>query len=155
MKYSLNLEPLCEVEAYLTPPIVVGSGGSGIRVILPVEEGTVQGPGIQGKVKPFGADWALIRQDNCLELDVRILLETHDGALIHTYYKGIIDMTQEQVANFLGGGLPENLVIYTTPRFETGHERYQWLNRLQAVGCGSVAVVNGRIQVSYSMYRLR
>ncbi len=154
MTYPLTLQPLCEVQAYLATPVVIGSASRGIRIIFPVEKGTVRGTAIKGILKPFGADWALIRHDNCLELDVRILIETDDAALIHTYYTGIIDMTEQQVATFLGGGLPNNLLIHVTPRFETSHERYQWLNRIQAVGAGSVEVVDGQMRVSYSWYQL-
>ncbi|MBU3968408.1 MAG: DUF3237 domain-containing protein, partial [Euryarchaeota archaeon] len=39
---------------------------------------------LNGKFRPFGADWGLIRGDNCLELDVRGVIETDNGALIHT-----------------------------------------------------------------------
>ena len=154
MKYELKLKPLCEVEACLALPVPVGRGSWGTRIIFPVEGGTVKGPGIHGKLSAFGSDWGLIRQDNCFELDVRILMETDDGALIHTYYEGIIDMSEEQVDTFLGGAIPEGLNIYVTPRFETSHDKYQWMTRIQAAGLGSVGIVNGRIVVSYSWYAL-
>ncbi len=106
----------------------------GNQISLSDSGGSVKGPKIQGKIRPFGADWCLIRADNCFELDVRILIETDDGAYIHTYYCGIVDMTKEQVDRFRGGELPIGLKVYTTPRFETSHEKYQWLNRIQVVG---------------------
>lgn len=85
-KYEMKLEHLCEVVAYLTPPIPIGPSSWGVRLIFPIVEGTVKGPRLKGKCQPFGADWGLIRGDNCLELDVRLVIETEDGALIHTYY---------------------------------------------------------------------
>lgn len=153
-KYDMKLEPLCEVEAYLAAPVPVGPSSWGTRLILPVEGGAITGPGLQGKIQAFGADWGLIRPDNCLELDVRLLIETHDGALIHTYYNGVIDMTDDQVEEFLGGAIPKDLDIYVTPRFETSYDTYRWLTRIQAVGIGGVEVVDGRILVSYSWYKL-
>lgn len=152
-KYNVKPEFLCEVEAYLNP-VPIGPGSWGTRIIFNVEGGSVKGPEINGKLSAFGADWGIIRQDNCLELDVRILIETDDSVLIHTYYKGIIDMTKEQVDTFLGGAIPENLSIYVTPRFETTHEKYRWMNRIQAIGRGSVGIVDNRIVVSYSWYKL-
>ncbi len=153
-KYEMELEPLCEVVAYVAPPIPVGSSSWGIRLIFPVLEGTVKGPKLNGKIRPFGADWGLIRADNCFELDVRIVIETDDGAFIHTCYRGIIAMTKEQVDKFLAGELPAGLCPYVTPRFETSHEKYQWLTRIQVVGRGSVEQEGNKFKVSYSWYGL-
>ncbi len=153
-RYDIKPEFLCEVDAYLVP-LPVGPANWGTRIIFKVEGGTVKGSRINGKLSAFGADWGLIRHDTCLELDVRILIETDDGALIHTYYNGIIDMTQEEVDTFLGGAIPENLNIYVTPRFETSHKDYLWMNRIQAAGLGSVGIVDGRIVVSYSWHELK
>ena len=46
-----------------------------------------------------------------------------------------------------GAGAP----VYATPRFETGDERYRWLNRVQAVGKG---VLHGST-LTYELYELR
>ncbi len=154
-KYEMKLEHLCEVEVYVTAPIPVGPSSWGTKLIFPVVgEGTVKGPKLNGKIQPFGADWGLIRADNCFDLDVRIVIETDDGAFIHTYYRGIAAMTKEQVDQFLAGELPEGLTLYTTPRFETGHEKYQWLTRIQAVARGGVEQEGDRFKVTYSWYVL-
>jgi hypothetical protein len=154
-KYEMKLEHLCDVEAYLTAPIPVGPSSWGTRLIFPVVgEGSVKGPKINGKIRPFGADWGLVREDNVFELDVRIVIETDDGAFIHTYYRGIVAMTKEEVVQFLAGELPKGLTLYTTPRFETGHPKYQWLTRIQAVARGSLEQEGDRFKVSYSWYVL-
>ena len=88
-------------------------------------------------------------------MDVRFVIETDDGAFIHTYYSGIVDMTKKQADKFLAGELPTGLDLYTTPRFETGHEKYQWLTRIQAVGRGTVEAEGDRFKVTYSWYVLR
>jgi len=129
-KYELKLEFLCEVVGYVTV-IRIGSSSWGIRVIYPVVEGGYfKGPNFNGKILPFGADWALIRPDKAFELDVRIILETADGALIHTYYNGVNNLTKEQ------------------------YDKYQWLTRIQAVGLGSAEREGDRVKVSYSWYVL-
>lgn len=153
-EYEIKLEPLCEVVGYVTAPIPVGPSSWGTRLIFPVVEGTITGPKINGKVRPFGGDWGLIRADNCFELDVRVVIDTDDGAIIHTYYTGIVDMTKEQVDRFLDGELPTGLSLYVTPRFETSHEKYQWLTRIQAVGRGGVEGEGDRFKVSYTWYVL-
>ena len=154
-KHEMKLEELAEVTAYVTAPIPVGPSSWGTRLIFPVVEGIVKGPKLNGKAGAFGADWGIIRPDGCFELDVRFVIETDDGAFIHTYYSGIVDMTKEQADKFLAGELPTGLDLYTTPRFETGHEKYQWLTRIQAVGRGTVEAEGDRFKVTYSWYVLR
>jgi len=153
-EYEMKLEHLCEVVAYVAAPIPVGPSSWGVRMIFPVVGGIVKGPMLNGKVRSFGADWGLLRADNCFELDVRAVIETDDGALIHTYYAGIINMTQEQANSFLAGKVPGGLRLYVTPRFETSHENYQWLTRIQVVGRGSVEPEGDRFKVTYSWYVL-
>ena len=153
-RYEMKLEPLCEVEAYVGV-IPIGASSWGVRVVAPCIRGTVEGPKIKGTFQPVGGDWALIRADNCLEIDVRVVIETDDGAFIHTYYSGVADMTQEQVEAFLQRGeIAEGVDLYVTPRFETGHENYQWLARIQAVGRGRMEAAEDGVKVSYSWYAL-
>jgi hypothetical protein len=152
--YEIRLEHVAEVEAYVTEPIPVGPSSWGTRLIAPVVEGTVKGPKLNGRIQALGADWGLIRADNCFELDVRVVIETDDGAFIHTYYSGVAAMTEEEADGFLAGELPEGLSLFTTPRFETGHEDYQWLTRIQVVGRGSAEAEGDRIKVTYSWYAL-
>jgi hypothetical protein len=40
-----------------------------------------EGDRLRGKVLPGGADWTLKRPDGVVELDLRITLQTDDGAL--------------------------------------------------------------------------
>ena len=77
-----------------------------------------------------------LRADGSGRLDVRLLLETDDGALILMQYNGI----------FTDGATR----IRSAPLFETGDERYAWLNSVQAIGLGSV----GDGDVSYDVYQV-
>lgn len=153
--YKINLQHLADVEAYVSVPYPVGPSSWGTRLIFPVVEGgTVKGERLNGKILPFGADWGLVRVDNNFELDVRVLMETDDGALIHSSYRGIAAMTDEQAAGFLAGEPPKGVDLYTTPRFETSHEEYQWLTQVQVVGRGGAEPAGDRVKVSYSWYIL-
>jgi hypothetical protein len=153
-KYNMNLDHLAEVEAFVTAPFPVGPSSWGTRLVFPVVGGTVKGAKLNGTVQSFGADWGIIRPDDCFELDVRIVVETDDGAFIHAHYLGIVDMTKEQADQFRAGNLPQGLTLYTTPRFETSHEKYQWLTRIQAVGRGGVVPDGEKFKVTYSWYAL-
>jgi hypothetical protein len=154
-RFLPKLEFLCDVVAYVSAPLPIGPASWGTRLVFPVVRGAFEGPKFRGTLKPFGADWAILRPDNCLEVDVRIVLETHDAALVHAEYRGIIDLTYEQVEKLLSGQAVEGLKIHTAPRFETSHPNYLWLNRIQAVGCGSGEPEGEGLKVSYSWYVLR
>ncbi len=153
--YEPELEFIADLEAYVTTDSPIGPAAWGTRLICPVVRGTVEGPKIKGVARPFGADWSLLRADGCIELDVRLVLETDDGALIHVEYRGVIDLTLEQLDRLRSGRAVGGMKIHTAPRFETAHPDYAWLNRIQAIGCGSNEIVGEEIKVVYSWYALR
>jgi hypothetical protein len=73
------------------------------------------------------ADWAVLGPEGTGTIDVRWTLRTDDGAVIFVQFNGRLDASQ-------GWQFP--MTVYFAPRFETGDERYAWLNRIQAVGKG-------------------
>ena len=70
----------------LGPAQEVGKGPHGVRRILPLTGGKIEGPKIKGEVLAFGADWVLIRPDGVIELDVRATIKTDDGGLVYARY---------------------------------------------------------------------
>ena len=136
---------------------IVGDGGWGTRIIIPVAMGgTFAGPKIKGTLKVFGADWLLIRHDSVPVPDVRMILETDDGALIHMYYSGILRLSEEEIKRVTETGeLPPETWVHTTPRFETGHEKYLWLNRVMAAAIGKLVPKDGDLHITYSIYALK
>jgi Xaa-Pro aminopeptidase len=60
----------------------IGETPSGNRRVGLVAGGTFEGPQLRGTVLPGGADWIIGRPDGVTTLDVRIVLETDDGATI-------------------------------------------------------------------------
>ena len=71
-------------------------------------------------------------------LDVRFTLKTDDGAYIYVEYSGRAEMETGQIA--------------TAPTFQTSHEKYLWLNRVQAVAAG---VVDDSGRLTYSIYEVK
>ena len=71
-----------------------------------------------------GGDWVRALADGTFELDLRVTLETDDGALIHMTFTGVRDDV--------------NHYLRTLPRFETAAPKYAFLNRLLAVGIGEI-----------------
>ena len=117
----------------------VGAVPHGTRRIAPLGGGTFEGPRLRGTVLPGGsADWQLLRSDGVLEMDLRFTLQTDDGALISMRSFGLRHGPPEVIAAIGRGETVDPSAYYfrTTPRFETAHAAYRFLNRLIAVGTG-------------------
>jgi len=117
---------------------MVGATPIGERRIAKVTGGTFTGPEMNGKILPGGGDWLLLRSDGSLQLDVRVTLETDDGALIFMTYRGFRHGPAEVMARLNKGEDvdPSEYYFRVAPFFETGAEKYDWLNRIVAVGTG-------------------
>jgi len=142
---TLELIPLAHADVSLAPPILIPNGPLGTRVIVEVQAFTLTGDRINAKLKGVAAaDWALTTSDGKLAtIDVRGTFETDDGAIIFTQYSGRIDLSE----GF--GARP----IYSAPLFETGDERYLWMNTIQAVAKG---ILSGDLShIDYEIYELR
>jgi hypothetical protein len=116
----------------------IGAVPHGIRATAPITSGRFEGPRLRGRVLPGGGDWTLLRGDGVLELDLRVTLETDDGALIHMASFGLRHGPPEVLAALARGETVDPATYYfrTTPRFETAHPKYAFLNRLLAVSTG-------------------
>jgi len=113
----------------------IGAVPHGTRVTAPVPSGTFEGPRLRGAVLPGGGDWTVLRSDGVLELDLRLTLATDDGALIYMTSFGLRHGPPEVLAALSRGERVDPAAYYfrTTPRFETAHPKYAFLNRLVAV----------------------
>ena len=121
-----------------TPLTLVGDTPNGNRRIARINGGEFTGENLQGTVHSGGGDWLLMRPDGVLTLDVRVTLETSDGALIFMTYRGLRH-GPDAVMERLNSGQevdPSEYYFRITPSFETGDNRYAWLNQLVAVGTG-------------------
>jgi hypothetical protein len=89
-------------------------------------------------VLPGGADWIMLRPDGATTLDVRLVLQTDDGATIGMTYRGMRHGPPE-IMERVGRGeavAPGSYYFRTAIAFETAAPRYAWLNRILAVGTG-------------------
>ena len=135
----MKLEPLLRIEVTLAPAQELGETPLGRRRIIPITGGSFRGERLAGRVLPGGADWQFIRSDGVAELDARYTLETEDRALIYVRNFGYRHGPAEVIQR-LAAGEPVDPALYymrTTPRFETGAERYKWLNRIICVATGA------------------
>jgi hypothetical protein len=134
----MNSRLLMTLQVAVASAQKIGRVPQGTRVTAPIASGRFEGPRLRGKVLPGGGDWTLLREDGVLELDLRLTLETDDGALIHLTSFGLRHGPPEVIATLARGENvdPSNYYFRTTPRFETGHPKYTFLNRLLAVSSG-------------------
>ena len=117
----------------------IGATPNGNRRVGLVAGGTFEGAKLKGIVLPGGADWIIGRLDGSTTLDVRIVLETDDGATIGMTYRGMRHGPADVMAKVNGGEFVDPSLYYfrTTVAFETAAPKYDWLNRVIAVGTGS------------------
>jgi hypothetical protein len=136
--YPLHTAPLALLTAVLDAPHALGPTPSGERKIVPVLGGSVEGARLNGRILPGGSDWALTNAAGILELDVRLVIETDDGALINCQYRGMRHGPADVMARLARGERVDYREIYfrIAPRFETADARYDWLNRILTVGIG-------------------
>ena len=122
----------------IDPPLMVGQSPYGERRIINIKGGAFSGPRLSGRVLPGGADWQIIRADGITEVEARYSLETHDGALIYIYNRGLRHGPPEVIARLASGQDvdPAEYYFRTTPVFETGASDYAWLNGVVAIATG-------------------
>ncbi len=100
---------------------------------------TLTGDRLNGTLKGQSpADWLTVI-GGVATIDVRATIETDDGAIIYVQYRGRSDVAEGI------GAFP----IYIALTFETGDERYRWLNPIQAVGKGILS------DLRYDWYEVR
>lgn len=151
--FAYQTEHLFSYRSAISAPEVIGPCPGDIRFNFPLTGGEVWGPKLAGKVRSGGVDFATLRTDGVILLDVRGTLESADGALIDVAYGGVLDLGPEGHTNFLNGIMPAELKIRATPRFRTAHPAYQWLNRLQCYSIGEADLA--KQEISYDVYALR
>ena len=135
-----TLVPMGTITAQLGDQIELGSGPKGVRLISDVVSVEVDCDRVKASLATNdAADWLTVSDNGTLGcLDVRFTLKTEDGAYIYVEYSGRAEMETGQIA--------------TAPTFQTSHEKYLWLNRVQAVAAG---IVDGTGLLTYSLYEVR
>jgi hypothetical protein len=68
----------------------------GDRTVFDIEGGTFTGPRLAGRIPAAGGDW-LTRTTTGSRLDVRLILETHDGATILYPGRGALSLLPLQI----------------------------------------------------------
>src|ERR1700756_4389426 len=79
----MKTRPLMNLHVNVAAPQNIGAVPHGNRRTAPLLGGHFEGSRLRGTLLPGGsADWLLLRPDGVLEMDLRVTLQTDDGALI-------------------------------------------------------------------------
>jgi hypothetical protein len=138
---TIELIPLCTADVGILEPIMMLGGPSGTRAIVEITSAEYSGERLRAKLRGVAAaDWAVVSPAGIGLMDARLTIETDDGALIYVSYGDRVDLS----TGF------EGATVHAAPRFETGDERYEWINKIQAVAKG---VVSGGV-LRYELYEI-
>jgi hypothetical protein len=121
---SVDLIHEFDLSASLKPPVTFGS-----RMFLEIAEGKVSGERLNGTLLSGGGDWITMSSHGWGQIDVRGQMVTGDGAYIYAHYTGLLELN-DKVMNATASGTAtgwNDQYFRTTPRFETGDERYSWM----------------------------
>lgn len=138
---ALELVPLCEVVIEVGETITLENTPTGDLMVGEITASTWQGDRLRAHQRGrAAADWLDVAADGTAQIDVRLTLETHDGALLFVSYGGRTHLDTGSA--------------YATPTFRTGDPRYAWLNAVQAIAKG--VFIQEEMKLHYPMvYELR
>ena len=135
---ALNGRPLFVMSVTVSDIQAAGGPPGAERRIASVSGGTFVGERLSGIILPGGVDWLTASGDGATLLDARLALRTDDGAVIGMEFSGIRHGPPDVIARVNAGEDvdPADYYFRTLPRFTTSAPRYEWLNRILAVGIG-------------------
>lgn len=122
---AIELVPLCRGTWVLGSSTMLQDTPAGTRLIAELHDGRVEGERLTGNLTGRStADWITIGPGKIGTIDLRALIKTDDGAVIYMQGAGRLDMSRDPSSRPFA---------YSAVTFETGDDRYRWLNRIQAV----------------------
>lgn len=132
------LRPFARIAVEVDAVVSLGPAPGGERRYVPLTGGTVEGPGLSGRVRSGGVDWQLARDDGVLEIAAHYVIETPDGALVEVQSTGMRHGPPEVMARLAAGeDVPPELYWFrTVVRMTTGSPRWAHLNRSLAIASG-------------------
>jgi hypothetical protein len=128
--FNLHLE--------LGKPTDVGQiGPAGSRRVVPVAGGTLEGPGLKGKIMP-GADYQIIHPDGLVEIDAHYVVQMENGDSIYITNRGMRHGPAEVLKKLNAGEKVDQSLIYfrTVISVETAAPALQKLARSILVSFG-------------------
>ena len=143
--------------AIIGAPREVGVGPFGHRQYYEMTSGTLDGPRLTGKLIGSGGDWMLIGPDGFMRMDVRVQIETDDGAIICAHHFGPAEANQA-LGQAFASSTPTDFAdqsIRSHWLLESGDSRYAWVNQSVFVGEGRLRPAGpGVMGFEHRVYRV-
>ena len=133
-----RLEPAFNLHLELGKPTDVGKTGPlGLRRLVPVLGGSLEGAGLKGKIMP-GVDYQMIHPDGLTEIDAHYTVQLDNGDLLYVVNRGVRHGPSDVLARLNAGEKVDQSQIYfrTVITVETAAPNLQWMNRTIFVTAG-------------------
>jgi Protein of unknown function (DUF3237) len=150
----IGLEEVLTYRVTTTGPLDTTEGSPwGPRQYWEVSEATLSGERISAELAMPGGDWMAVSDDGFWRPDVRAQFRTDDGAVILMRYTGLVEQSDafKSAATEDRETAWDDQYMRLAITFETGDERYRWLNESLFVARGRL-LGTGRIE--YTVYRV-
>ena len=133
------LKFFADLSVQVDKPQEVGSTHHGVRRVIPILGGTVQGEGWQARVLSGGADFQLLLGPSMAELDARYVIETDGGDLVFVTNRAVRTASPEVMAKIVRGEPVDPAPVYfrCSPSFETASPALSWISERLFVGSGA------------------
>src|SRR4051794_30450993 len=120
---------VADIRVEVGQPITIGETGAGLRRVIPILGGTVDGPRLSGRVVAGGADFQILRADGVMELEAKYVLEATGGGLIYVVNHGLRHGPADAVEKLMRGEPVDPKLIYfrAAPAFETAAPEFKWM----------------------------
>ena len=127
-----------ELRIEVTGSYLLGDAPLGRRRLDRLDRGHFKGPKVQAEIVTGGMDLLLGGADGALRPDVRLILRLDDGEVLLVQYRGVRHGPPQVMQRIAAGELvpPDAYTLRTALVFETASRKYDWINRVVAVGVG-------------------
>lgn len=151
----ISLQHVMTYRFITTGPVAKTSKGSpfGERQYWEMTSGTLVGEQITAEIVMPGGDWLLIGDDGFTRPDVKVQFLTDDQELILLHYSGLVEVNE----TFRNAAANNQSTEYTdhymrmTMKFDTGAEKYKWLNHHLYIAEGKL---HGKNEIEYKIYQV-
>jgi hypothetical protein len=131
-------EYVFSMEVRALAPLDLGLRADGVRRMIPIAGGTVEGPRLRARILP-GADWQWVHKDGLVRLEAQHPIEAEDGTLIEFNNRGVRDASPEIARQLQTGERvdPRGYYFRSAAIFSAPAGRHDWLNRAVFIGIGA------------------
>jgi Protein of unknown function (DUF3237) len=101
-----------------------------------VVSGRIHGSAIDAAVLRRGSEWAKVRGDGVLTVEIPFIFEAWPRKLVFAELRGVCNLGENGYEALLDGVPPNSTAIDLVINFHTSAVELRWLNRIHCVGAG-------------------